>query len=493
MEYSNFLLEERPLQKAIALEIKHKAIATLWKLHPLNKDYFILPEFSEEDEKYKKYYPTRTWYLKAERVQSEIKSADKNSNLHIRKEAFQKLKKSVTSLLDETRNQNRKWNADYLEAIKRNISECDTLIEKLNGELKNKEQTCRNFFFDGVPLKEGSITFLGRNDYKDRILFEINSSMETPTLFLRGQRRIGKTSLLNYLGELLGGGFYIIISDMQGLAGSTLSKKINSFVDEWKENIDVNYLSINEFTYSEEPLQAWENVSEFFKELAKNYERKVILCFDEYETFHEDLQKDEELGNQLIDKIRNFMQHQNEVVLLFTGLIDFSDRKKPDMNELTQVKTMKLDYLEKQFVEKLILNPYPEYTIQFDYPERVADEVFYQTQGHPLFVQQVGNKIVSLANFENRKDFTLDDVKKVIQEIAEEKDNRPLQLFWTDFCGKFFDLKDTVFEILDGSPPSDPKKIFRLEDYGFIIKEENKYKIRVPIFETWLRKYARFY
>ena len=57
---------------------------------------------------------------------------------------------------------------------------------------------------------------------------------------------------------------------------------------------------------------------------------------------------------------------------------------------------------------------------------------------------------------------------------------------WQFFLANPFDLRPIVF----GQAPADKQSLFSLREHGFIVKEEDRYKMRVPIFEEWVRQFG---
>jgi predicted transcriptional regulator len=51
-------------------------------------------------------------------------------------------------------------------------------------------------------------------------------------------------------------------------------------------------------------------------------------------------------------------------------------------------------------------------------------------------------------------------------------------------------MKTTVRQIINGETPTDKKSLFSLTEHGFVIKEKDQYKMRVPIFEQWVIRFG---
>jgi hypothetical protein len=82
---------------------------------------------------------------------------------------------------------------------------------------------------------------------------------------------------------------------------------------------------------------------------------------------------------------------------------------------------------------------------------------------------------------------TKEDLEIVIDKIIHDRELYPMEIFWTQFCNK--KDKITVRKIIEKRPISNMKSLYRLEEYRFIIKDGDSYKIAVPIFEMWLKRF----
>jgi hypothetical protein len=51
-------------------------------------------------------------------------------------------------------------------------------------------------------------------------------------------------------------------------------------------------------------------------------------------------------------------------------------------------------------------------------------------------------------------------------------------------------MKTTVRQIIAGETPPDKKSLFQLTEHGFVIQEKDHYKMRVHIFEEWIKRFG---
>ena len=98
-------------------------------------------------------------------------------------------------------------------------------------------------------------------------------------------------------------------------------------------------------------------------------------------------------------------------------------------------------------------------------------------------------ELVDIANKEGRRDLTQADLNRVIAEKIISKSTNEIAIFKTEFC-KTDALKATVRAILNEEVVTDEESLSMLETHQYIVQnDEGKWTMRVPLFETWLRKF----
>ena len=487
LQFSNFLFEYRPLQQKLAFRIVHAATASLWFHHPLKVDQFKAKIPPHEAPELGHLMPSSAWFKALDAARDDLIIAEKQTHLGLKKESWEKFHTSLCDFKDITLRQAGNWKMDYLKAISQWITECDKALERMAQNLQTIEPITRNIYRIGESLEPGQFgaqTFTGRQDLRDELSIRIGSSALMPTFLLQGQRRVGKTSLLNFLQELLGHGFLVIIQDMQSDEFRTVSDCFSGFRKRIGEQLELN---VKEKSLPKNPMHAWHTFRVFLEKISIGKERKIILAFDEYENFHKLLKVEGDIGDDLLGAMRSFSQHQNQVVLLFTGLYLFTDIGKPDLSRyFVHTYRLKVDYLKQTYAEKLITRPYEDFNLV--YPQELVAKIWHLTRGHPALLQHIGFEMVSRANINMKKQMTAKDLEAVLDEKVLDRDNAVMVTFWHHFCDD--SLKETVRQIMAGKTPSCKKDLLRLLDYGFVIKENNNLRLRVPLFEQWIKRHG---
>lgn len=147
-----------------------------------------------------------------------------------------------------------------------------------------------------------------------------------------------------------------------------------------------------------------------------------------------------------------------------------------------------IGYLNKADSLQLITRPNETFSIR--YPAGVPEQMYDLTQGHPALLQRICKELVDIANKEGRRDLTQADLDRVIAEKIIDVSTNEIAIFRTEFCRKEA-LKDAVRAILDGKPVTDRQSLITLKTHRYIIQDDKgDWKIRVPLFETWLREFG---
>ena len=485
-QFAEFLFEFRPLQQRLAVKIRHAANAGCWAQRAIEVDADVFEALSFP-EKQKKFHPSETWNASLEHLRTQLINSQTQTQITLKKEAFEQFFETLKAFRTQTLLESRKWNHFYLDAIDAWLKISAEHLETLKQQAELLEPISSNLYKSGEALQAqfDNRIFVGRDDLKDALSFEIMTAKQMPLFLIQGQRRVGKTSLLNFLPLLLGPRFKIVPFDLQGLEDRTLG----GFFSALRNTINKAF-GIREETAWNPPddwLRTWGEFREYVEQLTNGKDFKLVLAFDEYEILHDDIfQRDPQQAARLLGAMRSFSQSQNQVVFLFVGARFFSDLQQPNWNEyFVQVKHLRVDYLKRPDVLHLIQHPTPDFGLV--YADDLANCIFDLTQGHPALVQQICSEMVNLANMTNHRQMTHEDLDQVLREKTLFRENLTIQIFWTQFCAPA--ERATVKQILAGETPTDPVSRYRLELHGYIVKEGDNWTMRVPLFEQWLRKY----
>jgi hypothetical protein len=76
------------------------------------------------------------------------------------------------------------------------------------------------------------------------------------------------------------------------------------------------------------------------------------------------------------------------------------------------------------------------------------------------------------------------------QELARgiDRETAAMERFWNEFCTGAA-CRDCIETILAGGEPGDTAARMRLGEHGYIVEDGGRWRLRVPLFEDWLRRY----
>jgi hypothetical protein len=479
LKFVDFLLTYRPLQTKLADYIAYAAYAGSWKMFPL--EFEILKEPAIYNESLK---PTDSWLKQLEKLKEQLISYRHQTQINLKRSEFEKFIIELDNFKQQTLVQHQGWRDYYLQALavwqKAAIEE----LQQLELQAQLQEPITANVYVAGEALRpdKNSEVFLGRDDLKEQFARKVLSSVQMPMFLIQGQRRTGKTSLLNFLQQLLGSGFKVIYQDLQDVRIRSIETWLADLRLRIIKGLDLSPVTEKNFA---DWLDNWQDFQEWLTEISEKQSYKLILAFDEYEELHNLLHEQPQLGGRLLAAMRSFSQQQNKVVFLFVGAALFSELQQPNWSEyFVQAQRFRVDYLKHDDAIQLITKP-----VKLVYPPEIPEQMFQLTQGHPALLQLLCEKMVNIANRDMKKNMNQADLDEVVSEVINDRETAPMSVFWGQFC-KDAACKTTVKQIMQGETPSDKMQFYRLEEHQFIIEQNEQWRLRVPLFERWLMKFS---
>jgi Holliday junction resolvasome RuvABC ATP-dependent DNA helicase subunit len=483
-DFMFFLFEFRPYQRKLAFYLANTFHASILYHYTLSSDYIEIPK------NYEKNQPTENFTNTLKILKDELEKYQIQTNIHNKVASLKEVIKILKNLEQQMLIEKRGWSEYYLKAIRANLNEANARLENLELEAKKHEPITANIYETGNPLSPNyqNQLFKGRKDLIDRLSNIIYTSQQIPLLLIQGQRRVGKTSLINYLEQLLGSGFKIVKIDMQSPSNKEFNLLIQNINQKLNEKLGIDEtIEINDNT-----LYTWIAFENYLIKYTKELNYKIIIAFDEYEAFHKNIVKKHK--DDILANMRSFIQSQNQVIFLFAGMLRISDLTSPNWDEyFPQAQRLKVDYLSKEESYELITHPVDDFNLV--YSDDVADEVYRWTMGHPQLLQTICSNIVTIANQTNQKRVNKEMVEKAKDEVFEVNE-MPMTIFWREFCGDA--EREVIEQILANQTITQESKeqrraLARLVDYGFIMRlfgaeasDSVQYRIFVPLFKKWL-------
>jgi hypothetical protein len=273
----------------------------------------------------------------------------------------------------------------------------------------------------GVPVNNPQQLFVGRINISKR-LEKLLLDRRSPPLLLYGQRRTGKTSLLNNLGRLLPTSIIPLFVDLQGISSA---KDHNGFLYGLAKgmiNSAQNQRNIKLPTLSYETLIADPFIR--FNEWLDNLERALagntaLLALDEFEVLDRVLSEGRFNENDVLGLLRNLIQHRPTFKVLLAGSHTLDEFQRWS-SYLINAQVIHLGYLQEAEARQLIEEPIKHFTLR--YQTTASQRVIDITRGHPFLVQLLCAEIIALKNEQDpniRRLATLTDVESAIPAALE--------------------------------------------------------------------------
>ena len=155
---------------------------------------------------------------------------------------------------------------------------------------------------------------------------------------------------------------------------------------------------------------------------------------------------------------------------------------------------IEMTYLNPNEARELLLNPDPEFTLEYD--TGIVDQILTLTRCHPYLLQLLGWVLVQLANTTHTQLVT----PTLLQSAIPEAYINGIGYFtnvWEQFTGttptEITAGQQQLLALAQGQQPhptneSAQKSLQRMLRYHIIEKINNQYKFEVPLIERWVRE-----
>jgi hypothetical protein len=269
-----------------------------------------------------------------------------------------------------------------------------------------------------IPLTQEQEIFAGRNDMGTRIE-QLILDRRHPPLLLYGQRRMGKTSLLNNLGKLLPNTIIPLFVDLQGAPSSAINyagflyNLARGMINSAKKQavtlpvLTREKLANDPFTYFNEWLNEVEQVLE---------QNIGLLMLDEFEVLDSAVNKGRFDEQDVFGMLRHLIQHRPRFKVLLAGSHTIEEYQRW-ASYLINVQVVHISYLKENEARQLIEHPVKDFTLRYE-PEAV-ERVLQLTRCHPFLVQLLCSEIVALKNEQDpsiRRLARLEDVEAAVPQ-----------------------------------------------------------------------------
>ena len=374
------------------------------------------------------------------------------------------------------------------------------------------EKTSRieNPYNPGPALELRDSLFVGRRDLAQQLGDALGRGIRRPTFLLQGERRMGKSSTLKQLPDLLGARYLPIFYDLQTRGfSSSIAVFLGKIADEIYKVMRATGLSTKRLAYERlqdasrkndaEVYHLFERWLEEIEGTLMQEDRTLLLTFDEFE-------KLEEAGRDgyfnlglLLDWFRSVIQNHPRLALLFSGVRSFGDMGANWAGYFVNVQTLKISFLQPAEAHQLITRPVPNFPSEQIFGERVVEGIMRVTNCHPFMVQAVCSALLDSLNADKRNRIELPDVGVAANQVLKNWGSTYFRDLWerTDedqrVCvlilnriGEGDLLRIEQQSGLDGNRVH--HTLETLLERDIIAYEHGMYQIAVPLFGVWVQR-----
>ncbi len=362
-----------------------------------------------------------------------------------------------------------------------------------------------NIYVPGTPLMKGSPLFKGRDDLfqtLERIL--ARSAAQRQPLLLYGQRRNGKTSVLNQLPLRLGPDYISVLVDMQNAANAeSAAGLLDSLASAIRKNAHtLRRLQLPHMSPEKLATDPYAAFQEWVVKVENTLgSHLVLLNLDEYEWL-EKMLADERIDRRILNLLRDLIQHHPKVVVLLSGSHMPQEMPGYWSEYLVNPRMLHVSYLEEDEARELIEEPVPGFPVRYE--EEAVTRVVAATRGQPFLIHATCNRLVDLANRERRWHLTLADVEEALEALIAAEDTPYWHEVWAGH-----DTDDAQRRVLlalardgDGIMTEEAlvrqvgsevveKAIPRLIQREILEKVDGNYRYQVELVCRWVQRHGR--
>ncbi len=401
---------------------------------------------------------------------------------HHRRERIAAARQHLTQLLDRVGSQRRPEHIArlLLPVAQRWLEEVEERDRCLAAEV-DKHRELPTPFRVGNPLQAEDLElFKGRRDLVQVFNHDLAAEGGEP-LFLLGQRRVGKSSLLNLLPQLMGSAAVVTIN-FQGLSGSLHRRAPHIWLlVEVASRFPIQPLPLEVEAWG--PSLAW--LKQLDVHLAQNQDR-LLIAIDEIERLEED-RIAQAVCPDFLDFVRACGEQLQHIRLLLVGAHSPRRLGRHWTDRLISAIYRDLSFLSASEAEELVLRPISDFP-EGVYPPELVKQIIEQTHGHPYLVQLICSELVRELNAQRRSRATEEDLEEAL-DCAANKSSGLFDEIWDERSPAEQRWLIRLAEAPQAVKPLDPA-LRQLRRESFVLREGECWRVAVPMFAQWIRTWG---
>ncbi|HEU4406639.1 MAG TPA: ATP-binding protein [Polyangiaceae bacterium] len=315
--------------------------------------------------------------------------------------------------------------------------------------------------------------FKGRSDLVDLISHDLSPGRRG-VLLLFGQRRMGKTSLRNWLPTFLGTGTTVVSVDFQALSGHSQRHLPHRVV------LDALTLQLPDLGPPPDSPH-WGDALAWLRQVDESLgERRVLIVIDEVERVEDGI-RDGWCQTDFLDFLRAAGDALGRIRVLLLTAYPLIRLGPHWADRLVSVTTRSISYLDESAARELICCPVPDFPNI--YPDGGVERILGDTRGHPFLIQKLCDELCRLLNQRGgRGRATHWDIDKAVDRVLVDADL--FDELWRQRTEAEKELLRRLARTPEAAAP-DPVQRQLLRD-GYLEKNGDCVQIVVPLFRTWI-------
>ena len=349
----------------------------------------------------------------------------------------------------------------------------------------------KNPFIAGNALQEfdGEL-FKGRRDIIRALEENIIHPQQRAALLLYGRRRIGKSSTLLNLPNLISAAYIPVYIDLQegkwregdGMFCHHLAKAV------YRELFQVARSRMpeppSESEFEQRPFTRLTEYLDKVEDRLRRAGKQALITFDEYERMEAGIEGGR-ITTEVLNQLRHLVQHRQSLVLLFSGSHRFEELKTVNWADyLINTKTLELSFLEPEEARELMERPVPEFNMRYE--PGVVDKILELTHRQPYLLQAIGSELVNQLNTRNRMTATMDDLNAAVEKTLVSA-QAYFHYTWADECS--IEEREVLADLALGEGIKQGRRGAALQSLlrkEIVEKDQNGYRLSVEMFRFWI-------
>ncbi len=332
------------------------------------------------------------------RISRDVKAALAQESTYNQRLAFNSVEERLDGLLRELTRSDETYAQRFRPITAKWQQTIADYVYTLTKAVETRQEIC-NPYIIGIPLTEHQEIFVGRSDISERIERLLLDS-RCPPLLLYGQRRTGKTSLLNNLGKLLPSTITPLFIDLQG--PTSLAKDYIGFLynmsramlSSAKRHRHQQFPVLTREKLSDDPFTSFDEwLDEIEQQLKPN--QTLLLILDEFSALEHVFNKGRLDEVSVLGMFRHIIQHRPRIKMLLSGSHTINEFERW-ASYLINVQTVQISYLQENEALQLIEQPVKEFALIYE--KAASERVMAITNSHPALIQLICSEIVSIKN-----------------------------------------------------------------------------------------------